>query len=153
MAADSGPIKTGLSVVLNHEPTDVPGDRTVGASAQVLETFPHVHRLSPPSKYVPHGRIGFSASLQPEERDAPLDPNRKLECLTHLCLVSVFLDYSILSGPLPRPREMKRRPLFLEKLRAYYLPSRRKIGVLRSAIRLVPFVWDRSWCSLRYGGL
>lgn len=96
MAADSGLIKTELSVVLNHELTDVQSRRSV-PSSKVLWTFPHVHRLFLLPKYISR-RIEFSATLFERRRRFSPRAVRKLECLTHLCLVSVFLDYSILSG-------------------------------------------------------
>lgn len=70
---------------------------TAGAFAEVLWTFPHVHPavfLLP--KYVPH-RIEFSVPFEKRRRFGPREV-RNLKCLTHLCLVSVFRDYSILSG-------------------------------------------------------
>lgn len=76
--------------------TDIQSRRSV-PSSKVLWTFPHVHRLFLLPKYVSRWWIEFSA---PFKRRKYLSPRtvRKLECLTHLCLVSVFLDYSILSG-------------------------------------------------------
>jgi len=68
MAADSGPIKIGPSVVLNHGLTDVHSE-AVAVSLfarcflKLLGTFPHVHRLPPCSSNV--SPTGGSGSLLP----------------------------------------------------------------------------------------
>lgn len=64
MAADSGLIKTGLSVVLNHELTDV-HLRWLVLSLKVLWTFSHVHQLFLLSKY----HAGSSFQCRSRDKD------------------------------------------------------------------------------------
>lgn len=64
----------------------------------------------------PADRVFGNAPASGRDRCASPDPTRgpkARECLTHLCLVSVFLDYSIFNRP--PPREMKGRPLLVPR--------------------------------------
>lgn len=96
----SEPIKTEPSVVLNRQPTDVWSERSALLRWRYLEhSRTYTGYLPCRNTFLHAGRSGFRHRMA-ERIYIRFSPRavRKLECLTHLCLVSVFLDYSILSG-------------------------------------------------------